>query len=148
MITPLADGVKRRWDKEGIAGDDLERLNGTIRGDDGVEFDAAFVASVDGQRRIYRVHAINKLSHLLKFADFVTLDGWLKDFTLRSSGARNGANQAGRRITAGNSSRNGICAVFFLLMRWQRIMPHNRWSYARRCAETAKSARMWIASGG
>ena len=72
-IAPQANGGERRRDEEWVAGDDFERFHQAVGTNNGVEFDAAFVARLPGQCRIFGLDASGELGHLLKLTDFVTL---------------------------------------------------------------------------
>ena len=63
-VAPLADSREGGLDKERIAGENFERLDGAIGGNDGAEFDAAFAASLDGEGRIDWLNAIEELGFL------------------------------------------------------------------------------------
>jgi len=55
MVVPLADGVESGIVEERIAGDNFERFDGAVSGDNGVKFDARFMAESDGDARVDRV---------------------------------------------------------------------------------------------
>lgn len=67
-ITPKADGGESGLDEEGIAGDDLERFDRAFGRDEGVEFDAALMVNLYGERGITGLDACGELGHLLEFA--------------------------------------------------------------------------------
>ena len=67
-VAPLADCGESRLNEERIAGDDFERLDGTVSGDDGVELDAAFATSLHGENRIIGLDTMNEHGGLDAFA--------------------------------------------------------------------------------
>ena len=50
FVAPLADGIEGRLVEECVAFQHLERTDGAVGGDDGVEFYCAFVADLKGER--------------------------------------------------------------------------------------------------
>ena len=58
LVTPLAYGIQSRLIKQRIATDPLNRANGAIGCDDGLEFDAAFASVLPGQRGEDRLYAV------------------------------------------------------------------------------------------
>jgi len=56
-IAPLVDRFEGGIVEQRIAGEDLERFDGTVGGDDGMEFDASFVMKSDGESRVDRFGA-------------------------------------------------------------------------------------------
>jgi hypothetical protein len=68
-VAPLADGSKRGLEKERIAGNDFQRLDRAVHGDDGVKFHAAFAADLNGERRIDGLDAVDQFALLDEAAD-------------------------------------------------------------------------------
>ena len=60
FVAPLADGVEGRLIEECVAFQDLERTDGAVGGDDGVEFYCAFVADLKGERWVSGLDAVNE----------------------------------------------------------------------------------------
>src|SRR5215470_6896174 len=74
-ITPLSDCVHCRLDKENITAQNLQRLDCSIRGYDGMQLDAAFLANLPGKRRKYRLDTMNQ-HRRLQVGDEDTLRRW------------------------------------------------------------------------
>jgi len=68
-VAPLADGSKRGLEKERIAGNDFQRLDRAVHGDDGVKFHAAFAADLNGEGRIDGLDAVEEFALLDEAAD-------------------------------------------------------------------------------
>lgn len=72
-VAPLANGRKSGLDEQGIAGDNFERFDGAVGGDEGVKFDAAFATNLPWKRGIDGLNTVDELGHLDGFADGTTL---------------------------------------------------------------------------
>ena len=57
-IAPLVDGVEGGIVEERIAGEDFQRLDGPVGGNDGAQFDPRFMVESDGETRVDRLNAI------------------------------------------------------------------------------------------
>src|SRR5215472_15734595 len=117
-IAPLANRSECGLKKDGIAGDDLERFDGSVGSDDGMKFNATFTTHLHCELWIIWLYAIDKMCHLLKFADFAALGrrrlyiGRRRNGTSRISTRKAIANACGRR-----NSRNKIVGVSIGLAR-------------------------------
>src|SRR5260370_18099438 len=56
FVTPLLNRLQRRVDEKRVTADDLQRLNRSIRGNDGPQFHATPAASLSRRPRIGRLH--------------------------------------------------------------------------------------------
>jgi hypothetical protein len=74
LVTPLTYGVESGLSKHRVAREKLQGADRAIGGDDGVQFDSAFAASLQCERRKHRFDAVDEHGRV-EMAD--ADDGWL-----------------------------------------------------------------------